>query len=664
MSRRFKHSRRPPGSGVAGRIAPAHPGRRARRIALASSLVLAVGLLSAAGWFFFLDREAGSQVSRGEPRVRGMDGPPLRIDAEPVVVALPSRARGGATAIETLAEKQDARRDQWGTEVLTEQVLERLDVLRDALSNGLGRPGIDREVGRLVADGFAATPLRPSGLGEAYRDDRILVRRHSTSSPPKRGEHRGAAGLLAALEKLRSPLGAGQTCRVHFKLYRVHQEADSFTTLLRYEGSSVGLSHSVEQLAVWLCRWTYPVDGDLRLLRLDLQSYEEAEADVAGGTLFVDCTVSALGSTGSYGEQILPGINHWLARVPREFMSQFGHNGLALGDVNGDRLEDIYICDSGGLPNRLYLQQEDGTARDVSAAAGVDFLDDSSGALLVDLDNDGDQDLVVAADPLVQIAENDGRGRFQLRGPIPLNTDALSLSAADFDGDGDLDIHVCGYNVRQKEPTNRGLPFPLPYHDARNGGRNILLRNEGGLHFVDATAVAGLEAGNSRFSMAASWEDFDNDGDQDLYVANDFGPNNLFRNDGGRFTDVALAAGARDHAAGMSVSWGDYNRDGRMDLYIGNMFSAAGNRVAHQHRFQVGKAPKTVGLLRRMARGNTLLANVDSQGYVAFRDVSMEQAVEMGRWAWSSSFLDLTNDGWQDLVVANGYVTGSNPDDL
>ena len=94
------------------------------------------------------------------------------------------------------------------------------------------------------------------------------------------------------------------------------------------------------------------------------------------------------------------------------------------------------------------------------------------------------------------------------------------------------------------------------------------------------------------------------------------------------------------------------------------MFSAAGNRVTYQRQFEQGKSPQTVGLLRRMARGNTLFANIDGGGRTEFRDVSLQEAVEMGRWAWSSKFLDFTNDGWPDLIVADGYVTGSDTADL
>ena len=181
---------------------------------------------------------------------------------------------------------------------------------------------------------------------------------------------------------------------------------------------------------------------------------------------------------------------------------------------------------------------------------------------------------------------------------------------------------------------------------------------------MDVTRKTGLDQNNRRFSFASAWEDYDNDGDLDLYVANDYGRNNLYRNEGSgtpRFVDVATAAQVEDTASGMSVSWGDYDRDGFMDVYVGNMFSAAGGRVTFQPQFTQRAASETATLVQRMARGNTLYRN-DGRG--VFQDVSESAAVTMGRWAWASKFEDLNNDGWLDLIVTNGYITNEATDDL
>jgi hypothetical protein len=188
-----------------------------------------------------------------------------------------------------------------------------------------------------------------------------------------------------------------------------------------------------------------------------------------------------------------------------------------------------------------------------------------------------------------------------------------------------------------------------------------LFRNDGDWTFIDATEETGLDAGNGRWSLAAAWEDYDNDGDSDLYVVNDFGHNNLYRNDRGRFTEVADMAGVVDANQGMSVTWADYNNDGWMDVYVSNMFSAAGNRVTRQPSFMPNQSRDTTGLFQQLAKGNTLLENL---GDGTYRDVSLDTGVTMGRWAWASLFADVNNDGWEDLLVTNGYLTQESSDDL
>ena len=195
----------------------------------------------------------------------------------------------------------------------------------------------------------------------------------------------------------------------------------------------------------------------------------------------------------------------------------------------------------------------------------------------------------------------------------------------------------------------------------------MLWKNKGDWSFEDISEKVGLDIDNTRFSLAASWEDYDNDGDLDLYVANDFGRNCLYQNQGMQpndlpfFKNIAGDLNLEDTSAGMSTNWGDINRDGRMDLYVSNMFSSAGNRITFQNQFKTEVDQSVRSHYQRMARGNTLFqGNIDG----SFTDVSMTTQTTMARWCWGSTFTDLNNDGWVDILAANGFITAEDTGDL
>ena len=566
-------------------------------------------------------------------------------------------------------------RDGWDSEVFSAQADEQLKKLSRWLSDGtLDDP---TSLTTFAIEDSHCGPLRPEHLVSVYEDATVRVERAPSRAMQSPESYRKRAGLAAALRSLRRPFDDARNVRSKFKLFRVTPSSDGVTTRQYFSMSGHQDNRAIELHATWTIHWRQDEPGDMpRLAWIGVEDYEQVVAQSTSPTLFSDCTASVLASNACYGEQLLRGFNHWLDRSQdHQFNFLLGNPGIAVGDANGDGLDDLYVCQEAGLPNLLFLQKSDGTAEDVSERAGVDWLDNSKCALFVDLDNDGDQDLVVALNGGVALAANDGQARFVLRTVLDSSDDCMSLSAVDYNRDGRLDLYAGVYHrgVTPDDARQAAIAAAsagVVYHDANNGGANSLFRNDTrdsrSWAFTDVTRQVGLEENNRRFTLAAAWEDFDNDGDQDLYVANDFGRNNLYRNDTlatgeQRFVDVSPQADAEDSASGMSVTWGDYDRDGWMDVYVSNMFSAAGNRITFQDRFKADAPARVKTRLQRFARGNTLLRNL---GKEKFADVSDATGVTMGRWAWSSIFTDLNNDGWEDLIVANGYITGSDTDDL
>lgn len=573
------------------------------------------------------EKDEAGQEATGEVKVRReSDLMPLRMrkldrsDREMV-----SKAEGT-----DLGEGKPVAEVGWESERLSGQALARLKKL-------VNRKG---QVGDVLAESFLGSVVIPGNL----------ERKEDGASGREVWVMAGKTELVGAKE-FEQGLENGLIGEVHLKVVGVRVGEDFVETDVFVELGSPNRQATAE----WLCRWSLGENEVLRLSRLEVKDYRELRWQ--GGSLFVDASSTVLGKTPHFQSLINRGIADWAGELSTfSDFSLTGHHGIAVGDVDGDGRDDVFVCDGGGLPNRLYRQKADGSAEEVSAEAGLDWYEDSRSALFVDVDNDGDQDLVVGTIGMVAFAENDGSGRFTLRGGFPGAQYPFSMSAADYDLDGDVDLYICRYGKGDNDSGERGFEAqsPVPFEDARNGGANVLLENLGGFGFADVTEEVGLGVNNDRWSFAASWEDYDRDGDSDLYVANDFGMNTLYRNDGGRFKEVAEELGVEDVGAGMSVSWGDYNRDGRFDLYVGNMFSSAGGRITNQERFTTGRGEKAIEGMRRMAKGNSLFAG-DENGFV---EVANAGGAEMGRWSWSSGFIDVDSDGWEDLVVSNGYLTG------
>ena len=564
-------------------------------------------------------------------------------------------------------ERIDPAKDGWDSEAFSAAASAQLKELANLYESGISDAETATVLENVADPGYSSAALRPADLEPVFEDRGLAVTRAQIGQAGQAAvTHRGRPGLLAALRAHADGFGAESSHR-HLKLKLFTVDGNQTQVIAQ---ATAEIPEGKKQMnATWRCTWNVESGASNPLLSgITVLQHEESIYRGTGGVLFRDCTEAVLGGNRSYREQLLQSSDHWRLRITRDLgLDVVANHGLAIGDVNGDDLDDLYLCQQGGLPNRLFIQQPDGTLKDFSRESGADWLDYSASALFVDFDNDGNTDLLVGQELRLLFMSNDGTGRFTLEFGTSTRAQTFSLAAADYDNDGDVDVYSCGYNPVSSSVRQGAMGEPIPYHDANNGGPGMLLRNEGNWIFEDVTGRVGLDENNTRFSFAASWEDYDNDGDVDLYVANDYGRNNLYRNDSGpepgsrQFRDVAGELGVEDMSAGMSVSWADCNRDGWMDFYVSNMFSAAGNRITYQRQFKDGLDETTRKQFQRHARGNSLF---QGNGKGGFDDVSVAAGVTMGRWAWGSTFADLNNDGWEDLLVANGFISTPDTDDL
>jgi tetratricopeptide (TPR) repeat protein len=421
-------------------------------------------------------------------------------------------------------------------------------------------------------------------------------------------------------------------------------------------------AHREQRVGYWLIDWVRNASrNEPDAWKVRRWQAETERRSTTRGAGFLDVTQQALGGTASYQAQMLRGSDYWRTVLDGACgVDVYGNNGVSAGDFDNDGFDDLYVCQPAGLPNRLYRNRGDGTFDDVTEKAGVGVLDNTACALFADFRNSGLQDLLVVcgSGPLLFINQGDGtfarkRDAFQFAQP-PQGT-FTHAAIADYDRDGRLDIYFCLYSYYL------GLDqyhYPAPYYDARNGPPNFLLHNEGNARFVDRTEAAGLNADNNRYTFACAWGESTTNAMPNLYVVNDFGRNNLYLSKGdGTFRVASTQARVEEVGAGMSACWVDYDNDQRPDLYAANMWSAAGQRVSQQHRFHAKSSEDIRDLYKRHAQGNALYR---SRGDGGFDDVTEQAGVAMGRWAWCSDFWDFDHDGYPDLYITNGYITGPN----
>jgi len=547
--------------------------------------------------------------------------------------------------------------DRFITEKYAAELQEALERLKQALLSG--RALSETLAGLLQVD-VEFCSLRPTDEKKLRAGGPIELRERVFGTALKRGLDQ----FIAELREYFAALGKFETAE--FEIVSLQEAATSpleLETDIRY--SLVGAKndgHREERIGTWRMRWN---QEDEQSWKATKWLFGRETAGSAAGLFFADVTEHALGQIPSYREQLSLGVDHWRTVLDGACgIDVYGNSGIAAGDFDGDGLDDLYICQPSGLPNRLYRNRGDGTFEDVTEKAGLGVLDATACAIFADFENKGRQDLLVvsASGPLLFL--NQGNGKFALKPEAfafakPPQGTFTHAAVADYDRDGRLDVYFCLYSYYL------GLDqyhYPTPYFDARNGPPNFLFHNDGEARFTDRTDLAGLNAENDRFSFACAWGDISGSGGPDLYVANDFGRSNLYRNNGdGTFAAVSDFAGANVPGAGMSACWSDFDNDGKQDIYVSDMWAAAGRRVSEQDNFHAQDDAPTRSFYRGHAGGNSLYRN---RGGGKFENVSESAGAAMARWAWSADAWDFDNDGHTDLYIANGYISGNVQPDL
>jgi tetratricopeptide (TPR) repeat protein len=565
--------------------------------------------------------------------------------------------------IEAILRKVPAGFDEFVTEKYQDHVAA---VFSEWSSQLLQSPQNTAAIEKVVSADFSGQSPKPSAWKVVYEDAPLRV---------WKGEFAGEAMLRGPdfLAEWRSSMSAfSKIITAEFQvtsIYAVaevasaHGQSQLLETVVRFELVGAGQDFHREQcVGNWKISWGLSASEVLTL-----RSWKVLDETRSRSTspVFVDVAKHAFGGNHSYASQFLHGTDYWRTVLDgASGIDIYGHNGISVADIDGDGFDDLYVCQPAGLPNRLFRNRGDGTFEDITELSGLGVLENTACALFADFDNSGRQDVIVvrASGPL--LFRNLSGGKFRakpdaFRFENPPRGTFTGAAMADYDRDGWLDVYFCLYAFYQGADQYR---YPMPYYDAENGPPNFMMRNNRDGTFADVTRQSGLDQNNRRFSFCCAWGDSNGDQWPDLYVVNDFGCKNLYRANGdGTFTDVAPEAGVEDVGAGMSGCWLDFDNDGRQDVYVADMWTAAGLRVSQQDNFQKESSKQVRDLYRKHSMGNSLFQN---SGDGKFADVSARSGTMMGRWAWSSDAWDFNHDGFLDLYIANGMISGETRDDL
>ncbi len=399
------------------------------------------------------------------------------------------------------------------------------------------------------------------------------------------------------------------------------------------------------------------------LLRSSDEEEYEPGAEVEGITRMLDRTVETGPSEIIFrdvtAEAGLAGARAFAGSRTSQLPEDMG-GGAAWADFDNDGDDDLLFVSAGGPLNaredelaETVLFENLGQGRFRSYGGFPTLRIRGMGGAWADFDNDGWLDVAISGYNLLLLVHNRS-GRFELSRLLASPPGFWTgVSWGDFNRDGWPDLYVCGYVRYRYEETDRsrvsrqfGVAVPYTLNPASyEAERNLLFRNLGGRRFVECARELGVDDPTGR-SLSALWHDFDQNGWQDIYVANDISESRLLLNFGGRFENAGPKAWVNEYRGSMGLAAGDFDRDGDDDLFISHWTAqqfALYESLLSQRALLQGDAP---GL------HFTDVAEIRGIGQPTLRSIG-----------WGAEFADLDGDGWLDLVVAasSTFETESEP---